>query len=64
MLLKFVLLLGEDAGTAGIPFLPFCLSNSLFSGLGSACTTYPHLDEEGHLEYPGILQRSSVPLSS
>jgi len=31
ILLKFVFVLEVYAGTAGIPFLSFCLSNSLFS---------------------------------
>lgn len=30
----------------------------LCSRVGSACTSYPHLDEEGHLEYPDILQHT------
>lgn len=40
-------------------FFPFVFP-ILCSRLRSTCTTYPHLDEEGHLEYPDIQVSSNT----
>jgi len=56
MLLKFVFV--GYAGSAGIPFFPFVFP--ILCSLGNACTTYPHLDEEDHLEYPLALERFAI----